>query len=449
MQSFDPYHLHAALERILPPDASGRLCVAFSGGLDSSVLLQALVQAMAAHGRYRLRALHVDHQLQTPSRDWQQHCARVCRALGIELQSLTVTVRTAPGLSIEAEARSARHAAFAQALAPQETLLTAHHADDQLETVLLALLRGSGIKGLAAMPALQRLGQGWHARPLLEHTRAALHEWARSARLDWVCDPSNQAPRFDRSYLRNEVIPGLAQRWPAAAHSVSRSAQHAAEAQQLLEELAQADAGTAMVESCLRVSVLARLGGPRRRNLLRYWLRRCGASTPSTRKLAGLEHDMLCAGGDRLPCTTWDRFAVRRYRDLLYCMPRELALPPEPLSWNGSPLSLGALGELLIVRSEQGGLASAQLAPEVSVAFRPAAEKLLFAARGQQHKLKKLLQRADVLPWCRDRVPLVISKGWLLAVGDWWVSEEFAALAGTAGLRIQWQGGPRVRALEA
>lgn len=444
-ESFDPSRLRAALQGILSPAASGRLCVAFSGGLDSSVLLHSL----AASGCQPLRAIYIDHQLQAQSSAWREHCAQVCGTLGIEYQSLVVTVRTEVGASIEAEARHARYAALGSALAPQETLLTAHHADDQLETVLLALLRGSGVKGLAAMPALQPLGPGWHARPLLEFTRAALHQWARSAGLTWISDPSNAGLRFDRNYLRTRVIPHLQARWPAAATSVSRTAAHAAAAESLLEQLAQADAVGVRVEACLQVSKLAALSGPRRRNLLRHWLRSCAASMPSTRKLAGLEHDMLYAAEDRMPCTEWDRFAVRRHRDLLYCTARELIVPCQPLHWGWSTsLSLGELGQLSMVDAAHGGLAPGRLPQELSVGFRPAVETLLSTASGQQRKLKKLLQKADVLPWWRDRVPLVVSGGVLLAIGDWWLSEEFAAAAGDAAVRVQWQGGPVVRAVK-
>jgi tRNA(Ile)-lysidine synthase len=283
----------------------------------------------------------------------------------------------------------------------------------------------------------------------LEFTRAALYQWARSAGLAWISDPSNAGLRFDRNYLRTRVIPHLQARWPAAAMSISRTAAHAAAAEGLLEQLAQADAAGVMVEACLQVSKLAALSGPRRRNLLRHWLRSCAASMPSTRKLAGLEHDMLYAAGDRMPCTEWDRFAVRRHRDLLYCTARELTAACQPLHWCWSTsLSLGELGQLHMVHAARGGLALGRLPQQLSVGFRPAVETLLSTTGGQQRKLKKLLQKADVLPWWRDRVPLVTSEGVLLAIGDWWLSEEFAAAAGEAAVRVQWQGGPAVRAVK-
>jgi len=449
MQHFDPQQLLARIEQILPAQNSGRWCVAFSGGLDSSVLLHALAVALPPDSRQRLRAIYVDHQLQPQSGAWHLHCEQVCRTLGLAYQQIVVTVRIEPGASVEAAARTARYAALREALVPEEVLLTAHHADDQLETVLLALLRGSGIKGLAAMPAIQRFGAGWHARPLLGQTRAVLEHWALAEGLAWITDPSNQALDFDRNFLRSRVIPRLRTRWPAAAHSASRTALHAAEADQLLQQVAQADARDALVESCLKVSALAALSGPRRRNLLRYWLRASGASMPSTRKLASMEHDMLAARRDRLPCTEWDRCAVRRHRDLLYCTAAEPAVSCQPLLWEWStPLSLGPLGCLQAEVVESGGLATSRLPQHLSVCFRPDAERALFAARGQQGKLKKLLQKAQVLPWCRDQVPLVLLDGWLLAIGDWWLSEKFTAPAGEQGVRFVWREQPRIRAVD-
>ena len=445
MQAFEPQQLLESLEQLLPADATGRWCVALSGGLDSTVLLQALARAIPSEARGRLRAVYVNHRLQVESDAWHRHCEQVCLGLAVAYQQIVVTVPREAGASLEAAARTVRYAALRAVLAPGEALLTAHHADDQLETVLLALLRGAGIKGLAAMPAVQRFGAGWHVRPLLDQTRASIEQWARATGLAWITDPSNQALDFDRKYLRSEVIPALQQRWPAAAHSASRTALHAAEADQLLQQAAEADAAEAMVQSCLKVSALARLSGPRRRNLLRYWLRRCGASTPSTRKLAGMEHDMLSARPDRLPCTEWDHFAVRRYRDLLYCLSNDAAPICQPLLWNWSmPLSLGPLGQLQTQPVTGGGLAVARLPQTLLVCCRPDAERS--ARRGQAGKLKKLLQKADVLPWYRDQVPVALLDGQLLSVGDWWLSSRFKAGAGEPGVRVVWSEQPHIRA---
>jgi tRNA(Ile)-lysidine synthase len=202
--------------------------VALSGGLDSSVLLAALA---AAPLRAPLRAIHVDHHLHPDAAHWARHSVELAVRLGVACEVVRVQARPEPGESPEAAARAARYDALGRLLRPSEVLLTAHHGDDQLETVLLQWLRGGGLRALAGMPAVGRFAdRGWHARPLLGFTRAELQDWAVSQRLEWLEDPSNLDPRFDRNYLRLEVLPALRRRWPAAAVTVGRVAAQAAEA---------------------------------------------------------------------------------------------------------------------------------------------------------------------------------------------------------------------------
>lgn len=416
-----------------------QVCIALSGGLDSTVLLRALADMVCERpGVFTVRAVHIDHQLQPQSAHWRQWCERLASAAGIEFSYRTVQVTASHSMGIEAAARMARYDALRSQLAPGEALLTAHHADDQLETVLLALSRGAGVSGLAAMPACQPFGPGWLMRPLLAFSRIELEQWARQQGLSWIDDPSNDDRQFSRNYLRHQVIPLLRQRWPSIEHSVARSAGHLAEAGSLLEGLARQDLAAAAVGECLRVAALASLDVARRRNLLRYWLRVRGARAPSTRKLLALEHDMLLAQEDRLPCVQWDDFEVRRHRGLLYAarqLPAMVGLPA-PLSWHWrSALALPAgLGRLEMTPA-QGGLAQARLPECLQVAFRSGGEVL-------HRKLKKLLYEAAVLPWWRDRVPLIHAAGQLVAVGDLWIAAELAAGPGEQGLRILWRDRP-------
>jgi tRNA(Ile)-lysidine synthase len=226
---FSPSVLLASIESLVPR-TSAELCVAYSGGLDSTVLLHALARAVVDRANYRMRAAHVDHQLQRDSASWRQHCGSVALSLQIEFVPLVVKVVADSELSPEAAAREARYSALRQILKPNEVLLTAHHADDQLETMLLALLRGAGLRGLSGVPSVQIFGGGWLARPLLEFSRAELEEWARAEQLQWLQDPSNENTSFDRNFLRHRVLPALRERWPAAAHSATRSTAHLREA---------------------------------------------------------------------------------------------------------------------------------------------------------------------------------------------------------------------------
>lgn len=433
--------IRAALNRDLPAAASGDVLVAFSGGLDSTVLLEALAES----GR-RVRAVHVNHQLHPDAGRWLAHCEAVARTLRAEFSAQTVQVPHDPDEGVESAARRVRYDALRAMLRPDETLLTAHHADDQLETVLLALLRGSGVAGLAAMPRSRRFGSGWHVRPLLGFSRNELGEWARERNLVWLDDPSNDSTRFDRNYLRAEVVPRLRQRWPSAVHAAVRTAGHLGEAAQLLEELAARDCASASVGPCLSVPALAALGPSRRRNLLRYWLHSCGARPPSTRKLAALEHDMLVADEDRLPCVDWDEVEVRRHRGLLYCMPRAAHRADDVVEWAWTaPLALGPLSGLLRAEFAHGrGLARAKLPPTLRIRARAGGEWLRLPGHAHRRQLKKLLQEANVLPWWRDRLPLLFAGDALVAVADLWISAEFAASEAEEGVRIVWEERPRI-----
>ena len=448
---FSPSVLLACVESLVPR-TSAELCVAFSGGLDSTVLLHALARALVDRPNYRIRAAHVDHQLQRDSAIWRQHCGSVALSLQLEFVPLVVKVAADPELSPEAAARDARYAALRQILRPNEVLLTAHHADDQLETMLLALMRGAGLRGLSGVPSVQIFGGGWLARPLLEFSRAELEEWARSEQLQWLDDPSNANTNFDRNFLRHRVLPALRERWPAAAHSATRSTAHLREAGRLLDVLAAADLESVAIGSCLSMTQLASLGPARRRNVLRHWIRQHGMRVPSTRKLATIERDLLIAREDRLPCVEWDDVEVRRHRGLLYCMRQRPAFEPaDPLPWNVSQvLELPAqLGRLRAQRDAAGGLAVARARGELQVHFRRGGEELQPAGDPHHRKLKKLLQDAGVLPWWRDRVPLIYSAEQLVAVGDLWIAEEFAARHGEDALRIVWEERPQLIAAES
>ena len=216
------------------PQPGHPLLIGFSGGLDSTVLLQLLASDPSMH-RAGLRALHVHHGLQAAADAWAEHCARQAAALGVALEVLRVDVPRDGGHGLEAAAREARYAALAAALAPGETLATAHHLDDQAETFLLRALRASGPEGLGAMRPWRRFAGGWHWRPLLALPRATLQAWAQAHALEWIEDPSNALPDPDRNFLRLQVLPMLQRRWPHAAAALARSAELSAQADALLD----------------------------------------------------------------------------------------------------------------------------------------------------------------------------------------------------------------------
>jgi tRNA(Ile)-lysidine synthase len=309
--------ISAALARCLAQAGSARYCVAFSGGLDSTALLYLMARWRAQHSGAALRALHVNHHLLAQAGQWAEHCRRVAAQLHTPLEVLDVQVALGPGVSTEAAARDARYAILKEHLAADEVLLTAHHQDDQLETVLLQLLRGAGVAGLSAMPERTAFGRGHHIRPLLGCSRADLEAVVGAAGLDWVQDSSNTQLQFDRNYMRQRVLPLLRERWPRAAATVARTAGHMAEAQSLLEELARIDLAAAGEGEALKVDALKALSPPRARNLLRYWIRAAGLRPPSTVKLDEIFRQMLHSRVDALPRVEWEGAAIMRHRGRL------------------------------------------------------------------------------------------------------------------------------------
>ena len=291
------------------------LVVALSGGVDSTVLLAALA-AQRIEG-LRVRALHVNHGIHPNADAWSRHCRALARRLGVPLRVLKTQVVRSPGVSLEAAARDARYALLAAELGPGECLLTGHHEDDQLETVLLQLFRGAGLAGLAAMPQITPFAAGWLVRPLLSVTRAELQEWAREAGLSWVEDDTNADESLDRNYLRRQVLPLIRGRWKGVGFAVSRSARHAAEGQRLLDAVARTDVERAASGAELFVPALRALQLDRRRNALRFWIVKSGARVPDTSRLEEIAGPLMAARPDSNPSVAWGDVEVRRHADLL------------------------------------------------------------------------------------------------------------------------------------
>ncbi|HEX4300311.1 MAG TPA: tRNA lysidine(34) synthetase TilS, partial [Gammaproteobacteria bacterium] len=419
-----------------------RYRVALSGGLDSSVLLHALAAERGALPG-ELSAVHVHHGLHPDADGWQARCERACLDLSVPLESVRVSVRPAKGESLEATARERRYAVFRDLMRPGDALLLAHHVDDQAETFLLQALRGAGVRGLAAMPERAELADGLLLRPLLRFTRADLETWARGRGLEWIEDPSNADRDFDRNYLRHEVMPSLKQRWPAAAHTLSRAARHSAEAEAVVQVLAAEDWQRYGAGETLPVQALEELPEPRARYLLRHWLHLRSLPMPPSTKLGEILLQARAAE-DRNPCVDWEGVEVRRYAGHLYAF---VPLPPAPEDFQLRPgpfEDLGpGLGALGLVPAAGEGIRAALCGPAgLRVSFRSGGETCRPMGRAHDRPLKKWLQEMHVFPWLRDRLPLVYSGEELLAVAGLFACEPHAARAGEAGLRIEWREHP-------
>jgi tRNA(Ile)-lysidine synthase len=442
--SFSAASLHAVLDVQIPPDATG-LVVALSGGADSAALLFAAAALGSNFRGLPLRAVHVDHGLQAAAAEFREACAALCRSLDIPLALIPVAVHSPPGASVEAAARDARYAALARDLQPGECLLTAHHREDQAETLLLQALRGAGLKGLSAMPRRRPLGEGWHVRPLLDVPQRELLAFGAALRGAWVADPMNQDARFDRSYLRRDLWPLIEARWPGSAGALSRTARHLGEAQQSLDRAAAAQVGRLRDGEALSVTGLRALDPVERIDVLRFWLCEAAVEPPSTVRLTEALRQMLDADADHLPCVVWGEHALRRYRQRIFLTP---AVPPRldaVLPWPVRPDARVDLGPSLgILRwvAQIGGIDAGLVPATVFVRRRDGGEALKPAANAKTQSVRHLCQRHGVLPWMRDGLPLVFAGNSLIAVGDLWTEAGRCVAPPRTGLGIVWENAP-------
>ena len=419
--------------------------MAWSGGMDSTALLHLLVQARCqAPTLLGLRAIHVDHGLQAAATAFRTFCIRNARRWRVPLSLTALALRPAAGESVEAVAREARYGALAAALRPGELLLTGQHADDQVETMLLALLRGAGPAGLAAMPAALPFGTTWLLRPLLDLTRSQIETYVKAQGVEWVQDPSNAELRFDRNYLRARVLSPLRERWPALAQTVRRSARHCAVANACLMQLARLDLAAAADGPDLEIAILRRFSGARRAAVLRLWMADRGLQAPELRQLAQVEV-MMETRPDGHPELRLPGLVLRRHagRLVLEALPQGRAnsreLPPQLWSWRRGELQLPA-SRLSIAVDLHGDLDLAQLPPRLQVQS---------AAGSGGRSQRKLLQQLEVPNWQRKRLPLLLGvakqgqAGKLLAVADLWLDDSVRSTAKTLRRgRILWQEQP-------
>jgi tRNA(Ile)-lysidine synthase len=443
----DPFRarLRATLERWDPPEQDARVTVAFSGGVDSTVLLAALarLQLVAA-----LRAVHVDHGLHADSAGWQVHCAAVAAELGVPFTSVRVTVARDSGFGLEAAAREARYAALERLMTPGELLVTAHHGDDQLETLLLRLMRGTGVRGLRGVLEHLPFGVGRLARPLLGFTRTEIVAEARASGLRWLDDPANDDPRHDRSFLRRDVVPALVARWSAAARSAQRLAEQMTDAEAILDAVAERDAEPIEIPARIPLAVLAALEPARQRNLLRHLLRRVSLGAPSALKAEELRNALLHARPGAQTRILWAGGEGRVFREHLYLMS---ALPPasppayrarldENHGWSGPE------GELGLEPAASGpGLPESWLDAGLELRFRAGGEDFRPLDRPHSHPLKRWFHDAGVVPWMRSRIPLLYRGDCLVAVADLWLSHDVAAAASEPRWRVRWTHHPPIR----
>ena len=424
----------------LPPHSG--LYVALSGGLDSVLLLHSVARLARTSGK--LTAIHVNHQLQPNSADTEKFCRDLCQSLGVPCRIIQVNVPTispqnAAGTGgLEEAARAARYQAFESCLEKHDLLLMAHHADDQSETVLFRLLRGTGVAGLAGVPSSREVGKGALYRPFLNLDRQELEHWANVHGVDWIEDPSNRDQRFDRNFLRQSIIPALKERWPSLNRRLAATSRACAESHELASSLASIHFARCRTQNeDLDLAVMAGLTEVERKNLIRWWVIQRGYEPPALADWSDLFAQFMNSGSDRQPEYAGVGYVLRRHQNALVLvndqpLPADnpmLLGPGQGVSWNGWRLKLQA-----------ASADAASCPPGLMVHARKGGERIRVRPNGPSRPLKKWFQDQAIPTWERDRLPLVAAVAGgdeaLVAVGHLWVSEHYCGEAPSSGWRL-------------
>lgn len=415
-----------------------RLIVAFSGGVDSRVLLELAAQYAQTHD-IECRAVHVHHGLSENADYWVERCQAWCDVLSVSLAVERVSLDLNSGESVEKLARDARYKAFEQHVRSGDVLVTGQHIDDQLETFLLALKRGSGPKGLSSMANIMPFGKAFMLRPLLSVTRSDIETSAHNMGLTWVEDESNQDLRYDRNFIRHQVTPTLIERWPSFRESVSRSAQLCAEQELLLDELLESHFQQALRGSkslSLSIEALSQHSDLLRARLLRMWLNHCNQPMPSQKQLKLIWDEVACAQADANPKLVLNDVEIRRFNNQLYLVQdtQDLSSWQSDISAEGSLVLPDGLGELHLSSAMSEGVSSNRDLQSFSLSDKSVTLRVIFnpeglsahpVGRGHSRKLKKLFQEYQVPSWLRRRTPILMDGDQVIAVLGLFVDKNY------------------------
>lgn len=425
--------------RLHPGD---EVLLGLSGGVDSVVLLDCLAR-LSASGRFKLRALHVHHGISGNADGWADFCAALCCDLGVPLHVVRIDLGRRRDRGVEAAARSARYAALAAHA--RDLVVTAHHRDDQAETLLLQMMRGSGVSGLGAMRAERFVEAAGIrlVRPMLEVDRAGIMAHARFRRLVWIEDESNDDTQLARNFLRHRVLPLIEGRWPDARARLAGAARLQAEAASMLSGLAAIDAERAACGGGWSLGVLRALGETRAVNLFHHALSERGARTPGRSALGEFWRQACDAGLGASPELRAGSLRLRRYRDrVLIDEDAPMRHAVAEIRWHGeTSLELRELGGVMRFVDEIGrGIARVRIeGARVTLRPRRGGERLRLAENRPSRSLKNLFQEGDVPPWSRAGLPLLYCDDILVAVpgvGEHW---QWRAEPGESGVCLSWE----------
>ena len=441
--------LHNTLKSLFEIHGNIELVIAYSGGVDSQVLLHALMQLKQKKlVNNNITVCHVNHGLSDNALHWQQFAQQECDKLSVKLVIKSVHVQAQAQHSLEALARDARYHALKTLRAQKSLVLTGHHSDDQSETFLLALKRGAGLKGLAAMSAQTQLAQHLLVRPLLSISRQEIEAYAQAHQLNWIEDESNLDTCFDRNFIRQQVMPLLRARWPSISNTINRSASHCLAGQELLDELAEQDLSVCSAsEDSLHIDRLQSLSIARFNNLIRYFMAQHACLMPSTEQLNQVRQQ-LQAADDKSPQINVSGQVFRRFKGALYLTPDYQDLSDwqtsVALSEDNTVVTLpDNLGKLIFNHNiGKANGSSAIIFPKqkqrVTVRFSHHNPKCLPDFRQHSRSVKKVLQELNIAPWQRKRIAFLYYDNELVAAVGHFICQPFIAKDNEKSITINW-----------
>jgi tRNA(Ile)-lysidine synthase len=429
-----PFNSQELLSRLLTLPRVKRYLVGFSGGADSTALLTAL-HSIRGDLDASCEAVHFNHGLHPKSDAWERHCAKFCDERDIRLTCHRLDL-TREQSNLEGRARGLRYRKLEEMVGLNTLFLTGHNLDDRSETFLLHALRGSGLEGLASIPAVRTLGRGLVARPLLDFSREALREYLEKEDVPWVEDPSNLDTSFDRNFIRQEVLPLLESRWPAARQTLARASGHLESASQVLAALITERTGPGALDGpSLSLETLNCLGSAASGLILREWLHRQGVTPPPEARVRELLDQLSRTSPGSHCAIDWDKRSLKQFRNELRL---ETSEPyPECPVRNWDATSALRLGRGLGVLGIEGG--NFPVREHWIVGPRQPGKRLQLHPEGPARKLKKLFQEQAIPKWQRMSIPVLYSGDRTLAIGDWLYDSEFAAWLGEHSLAYRWR----------
>ena len=432
--------VHQTLSNYLTKNC--QITIALSGGVDSVVLFHLLLTLSKQMG-FTLSATHINHGISQNAVHWREFCSNLCRDHDIPITITTLSIQKSPSISLEAAARKERYHVFSRLTT--DFVALAQHIDDQVETVLLQLLRGAGAKGLSAMPTIRRqtpAAAPQIIRPLLNITRQEIEAYAHQNHLHWVTDESNHDIVFQRNFSRHEVLPVIKKQYPTYQTTIMRSSQHLAEASELMDELAQVDAKQCMISNQLKIDMLQHLSIARAKNLLRYTFSQRNITLPSTAKLADILHQLITARHDKNLHIPFGDAEIRCFKRIMYILPKQRPIACTwTLPWqNEEQLIIQPLnGVIDFLQTHNQGIDTEKLLQKpVTVRVRQGGERFQPDCKRPKRSLKNLLQEASIPPWERQRLPLLFSGNQLVWVPNIGIDCFYQVKPEHSGLMPSW-----------